>query len=393
LGKLRDVVALDRGLVQQQAPDAEVGAALGQVLDRVEGEHELVVLTGVTAVRGDAWLASSVPQADRTLIVLEPGRLPIPDAPPAELLRGCDVVLLGAADSPAVLELLDELSPRSTHRVREHEDVARLARRLTGHATGLVLSGGGARAFAHIGVIEELLAAGITIDRIGGASMGAFIGALLAQGMDAEEIDAVCYQEWVRRNPLGDYRLPRTSLIRGARVRALLERNLPGLIEDLPRSYYCVTTDIISAQLVVHRRGELATSVGASMSLPGVGPPVLIGGSLLVDGAVLDNLPISTMAGEGEGAIIASDVTEPEQRSLAPGEPPPDVNLVDTIARCILLGTKDTQAEGRRHAALYIEPDSESVGRLEFHMLDTARDAGRRAALKALEEAGDSLLI
>ena len=393
LRKLRDLVALDRRLVQAQAPDTEVGAALGQVLDRVEGEHELVVLTGVPAVRADAWLASSVPQADRTLLVLEPGRLPIPDAPHAELLRGCDVVLLGPADSPAVVELLAELDPRSTHRVRTHEDVARLARRLTGHATGLVLSGGGARAFAHIGVIEELLAAGVTIDRVGGASMGAFIGALLAQGMDAEEIDAVCYQEWVRRNPLGDYRLPRTSLIRGARVRALLERNLPGLIEDLPRSYFCVTTDIISAQLVVHRRGELATAVGASMSLPGVGPPVLIGGSLLVDGAVLDNLPISTMAAEGEGVIIASDVTEPEQRSLAPGEPPPDVNLVDTIARCILLGTKDTQAEGRRHAALYIEPDSESVGRMEFHMLDTMRDAGRRAALRALEEATDFLLV
>jgi hypothetical protein len=98
------------------------------------------------------------------------------------------------------------------------------------------------------------------------------------------------------------------------------------------------------------------------------------------------------MAADGEGAIIASDVTEPEQRALAPGEPPPDVSLVDTIARCILLGTKDTQAEGRRHAALYIEPDPESVGRLEFHMLDTMRDAGRRAALKALEEAPDLLL-
>jgi len=210
--------------------------------------------------------------------------------------------------------------------------------------------------------------------------------------MDAEEIDATCYQEWVRRNPLGDYGLPRRSLIRGGRVRAMLERNLPGLMEDLPCSYYCVTTDIISAQLVVHRRGELATAVGASMSLPGVGPAVLHSGGLLVDGAVLDNLPITTMAAEGEGGIIASDVTEPEQRSFDPTEPPPDITLIDTIARCILLGTKDTQLEGKRHAALYIEPGSESVGRLEFHMLDTMRDAGRRAALKALEEAPDFLL-
>ena len=386
LRKFRDLVELDERSVQAHVPGADVAAALAQVLDRVEGQHELVILTGVPAVHEDPWLGCAVPQADRALLVIDTESLPFREQAPAELLRGCDVILLGPADRPGVRELLDDLRPRSTHSVRGREDVARLARRLAGQAVGLVLSGGGARAFAHIGVIEELLAAGIVIDRVGGASMGAFIGALLAQGLDADEIDAVCYQEWVRRNPLGDYRVPRTSLIRGGRVRTMLERNLPGLIEDLPRSFYCVSTDIISAQLVVHQRGELGTAVGASISLPGVGPPVRIGGGLLVDGGVLDNLPISTMAAENEGLIIASDVTEPEQRVLPPGEPPPDIGLIDTISRCMLLGTKDTRLEGRRHAALYIEPDGESVDRLEFHMLDAMREAGRRATLKALEE-------
>ena len=386
LRKFRDLVELDERSLRAHVPGADVAAALAQVLDRVEGQHELVILTGVPAVHDDPWLGCAVPQADRALLVIDTESLPFRERSPAGLLRGCDVILLGPADRPGVRELLDDLRPRSTHSVRGSEDVARLARRLAGQAVGLVLSGGGARAFAHIGVIEELLAAGIVIDRVGGASMGAFIGALLAQGLDADEIDVVCYQEWVRRNPLGDYRLPRTSLIRGGRVRAMLERNLPGLIEDLPRSFYCVSTDIISAQLVVHRRGELGTAVGASISLPGVGPPVRVGAGLLVDGGVLDNLPISTMAAENEGLIIASDVTEPEQRVLAPGEAPPDIGLIDTISRCMLLGTKDTRLEGRRHAALYIEPHGESVGRMEFHMLDTMREAGRRAALKALEE-------
>jgi predicted acylesterase/phospholipase RssA len=152
-----------------------------------------------------------------------------------------------------------------------------------------------------------------------------------------------------------------------------------------------VTTDIVSAQLVVHRRGELAQAVAASMCLPGITPPVAIGQRLLVDGGVLDNLPVATMAAEREGPIIASDVNEPEQRGLEPDERVPHLGLIDTLARVMLLGTTDTQELGRRHASLYIAPEHELVGRLEFHMLDQMREAGRRATLAALPDAPPSL--
>src|SRR6185437_14997094 len=111
----------------------------------------------------------------------------------------------------------------------------------------------------------ELHDAGVRIDRIGGTSMGAFIGALLAQELPLEEIDARCYAEWVRRNPMGDFRFPRTSLIRGKRARAMLERNLPGMIEDLPLGFFATSTDLIGARAVHRRRGPLAAAVGASM--------------------------------------------------------------------------------------------------------------------------------
>jgi predicted acylesterase/phospholipase RssA len=277
------------------------------------------------------------------------------------------------------------IEPGAVHRVREVEDVRRLARRLSGRAVGLVLSGGGARALAHIGVVEELLAAGITIDRIGGASMGAFLGALLAQGMDADEIDAVCYQEFVRRNPIGDYTIPRTSLIRGRRAEAMLRRNLSGLIEDLPLPYYCVSTDILAAEQVVHRRGDLVAAVAASMCLPGLAPPVSIGDRLLVDGSVLDNLPVGAMAAQFEGPIISSDVTEPEEP--ASDEPVGRIGLVDTLARVMVMSNARTHDEGPARSSLYITPNHECVGRLEFHMLDRMREAGRRAALAALEQA------
>jgi predicted acylesterase/phospholipase RssA len=127
------------------------------------------------------------------------------------------------------------------------------------------------------------------------------------------------------------------------------------------------------------------------MSIPGIFPPVVIGQRLLVDGGVLDNMPVSTMAADGEGPIIAADVTEPEQRSLAVDEAPPQIGLIDTLARVMNLGTTDTEAHGRRHADLLITPDKEDVGRLEFHMLDTMRDAGRKATLRALENAPASV--
>jgi predicted acylesterase/phospholipase RssA len=290
--------------------------------------------------------------------------------------------------------LLDELAPRTTYRVRRGErragDVAVLARRLSGRSVGLVLSGGGARCFTQIGVVEELLAAGVKIDRVGGTSMGGFIGALLAQGLDAAEIDARCYEEFVRRNPLGDYRIPRTSLLRGVRARTMLERNLPGNIEDLPRSFYCVSVDLIAAEPVVHRRGVLAEAVGASMSLPIFAPPVAQPGRLLLDGGLMDNLPTETMAKAHEGPVIGVDCSEPSVRNVDTTVHPPIPTLAETIFRVMLLSESDADRR-RSFADVYVRPDWEGIGILEFHMLDRMRSAGRRAALEALEAAPDSI--
>ena len=390
LRRLRRCALVDRAAAGAR-DDADAGRALARALDRCERDHELVLISTEPS-RDRAWTRECLLQCDRVVLVVAdaPTALPADD----ELLAGHDVVLLRPAGTPELQRLLDRLRPRSTQRVSADAraaDVARLARRLGSRSVGLVLSGGGARALAHVGVIEELVGAGIAIDRVAGASMGAFVGALLASGMDPGEIDARCYEEWVRRNPLTDYRLPRHSLLRGVKVRAMLGRNLPGLIEDMPLPFWCVSTDIIAAELVVHRRGEIATAVGAGMCVPGIGAPVALGDRLLVDGGVLDNLPISRMAAEGEGPVIACDVTQPEQRSLAPGETLPVPTLMDTIMRVMLLGTTDTEAEARRHADLLVVPDHAGVGRTEFHLLDTMRDSGRRAAAAALERAPPEL--
>ena len=239
-------------------------------------------------------------------------------------------------------------------------------------------------------MIEELRNAGVRIDRIGGTSMGAFLGALLAQELTPEEIDARCYEEWVRRNPVGDYRVPRTSLIRGKRAKAMLERNLPGAIEDLPRSFFATSVDLITARPVHLRRGPLAPAVGASMALPIFVEPVVHEGMLLLDGGLMDNLPSEAMAKDGEGPVIAVDVSEPSVRSLAPGVQPTVPGLGETIFKVMLLSESD-DARRRSFADVLIRPDFEGVGILEFHMLDHMRESGRRAAAQALETAPDSI--
>ena len=378
---------LDEQRFGELRPGADVSRALAELLDRLEREHAVVALLADS--RSGAWASACLQQADRVLALVgeHPDGAVLPDAPVA-----CDAALLADADSLGVAEVLERLNPRSVQRIRpdgeRSGDVARLARRLSGRAVGLVLSGGGARAFAHIGVIEELAAAGIMIDRVGAASTGAYVGALLALGMGPEEIDARCYEDWVRRNPLGDYTIPRVSILRGGRLRAMAQRSLPGRIEELPRTFYCVTTELDSGRLAVHRRGLLADAVTASMCLPGMVPPVRISDRLHVDGAILDGLPVAPMAGEAEGPVIACDVSgdAAAQRSRVGGEERMP-SIVETLTRTVQLASADALLRGRAEADLVISTADESVGRLEFHAIDVMRDAGRRAALQALESA------
>jgi NTE family protein len=305
--------------------------------------------------------------------------------------------------------LLDALHPRATHIVREGPafggDLGRVARRVAGRSVGLVLSGGGARGLAHIGVLQELLAAGLEIDRVGGCSMGAFVGAMFASEQPPEAIRARCHEEFVLRNPLGDYTVPVVSLLRGTRARAMLLRTFGSTtIEELPRSCFCVSCDLLSGELVVHRRGSLLETVGASMSLPGIFAPLARGERLLVDGGVLNNLPVEPMAAMAEGPVIAVDVTArflpprsrgaerprvrqwtSRARRTVVGVETPLPHLKDTLARAIGIGSVDAVERARRRADLLITPETGVVGLLEFDQLDRMVEIGRRAARAALE--------
>ena len=189
-------------------------------------------------------------------------------------------------------------------------DFARLARMLTGNEINLVLGGGGSRGFAQIGVLRALTEAGIPIDRIAGTSMGSFIGALFAQEQSTEAITKTCRKVWIEGKPLSDYTFPLISLVRGQRLHNLVKNTFnQWKIENLPVRFFCVSSNLSSADTKLHERGTLWEGVRASGSLPGAGPPMFLQGNILVDGGVLDNLPCSFIFERYKGAVIAVDVS------------------------------------------------------------------------------------
>jgi len=307
---------------------------LVQWLNQQELGHRFVVYEADPNLSD--WTQCALRQADHVVFVVDART----DPRPGEIERHLAQQWPGPRSPRRSLALLwpDNAVPRGSgafldeRRIDSHyhismgraEDFARLARCLTGHGIGLVLGGGGARGLAHLGVLRALAEAGIPIDWVGGTSSGAILATAAARRMAPDVAHAQCKEYFAA---LRDPTLPLVALLAGRRVRANLERGLGDLaIEDLPIPYFCVSTNLSHAGQVVHERGSLMRAVRASISLPGVLPPVSFGDDLHVDGGLVNNLPIDVMAAKPEiGAVIAVDVS-PDVEMRAPTDLEVDVS-------------------------------------------------------------------
>lgn len=385
-------------------PDTAAGSALdpsadgrerswADHLDGLEAAHPWVVLAAPAPEDDPAWTSFCVRSADRVLALVRGGKPP-PWA--VELLGGnrADVVFVGSSlNASRMTPTLTALRPRTHHHLPEGRGLDgaadRVARRASGHALGVVFSGGGARGLAHIGVIERLVDAGVPIDRVGGCSAGAFASALLAMGRTPAEMLEIGREEFVERRPFGDFGVPREGLIKGKRARAMLLRVFGDTrIEELSLSMFAVSADLASGELVVHRTGLVRDAVAASMSLPGVAPPIAIGGHLLVDGGILDNFPVDVMRDMDEGPVVGVDVMRefpvPDPGSARGLKELAGPGIVSTLARSMVLGGWQRAQQNRRLADVLISPAVDAIGMFEFDRMDEAVDAGRRAADAAL---------
>lgn len=287
-------------------------------------------------------------------------------------------------------------------------DYARLVRRCSGRAWGLVLGGGGARGLAHIGVIRALLESGTPIDMIAGTSIGAILSAQYAMGAGPDQMLSMTRKAYVGGSDWADLTLPLVSLRTGAGTIARLRAMFGDLqIEDLPIGYFCVSCNLTRATSGIHDRGPLAMWSRVSCSVPGLLPPVPRKGDVLVDGALLNNLPVDAMRKRLRGSVVASDVSVPVDLEVDASLRPETSwsgrsqllrtfthearlpNMGNLLMRMAEVGSvRDSKASGSP-ADLYLQLPVDRYSMTDFHAIDAIVDAGYEYTLSRIKELRD----
>jgi NTE family protein len=232
--------------------------------------------------------------------------------------------------------------------------------------------------------------------------MGAIIGAGLALEWDMEELVARMRAAFVETNPLSDYTLPLIALVRGKKVSGLLREHFgDGRIEEMPKPFFCVSSDLTTGRIHIHREGELWRALRASVALPGILPPVTHHGHLLVDGGVMNNLPVDVMAQQASGPIVASDVTGElplEVTDARYGERPRwwlvwqrmkgYPSIVSILMRSGTVGSEAQRRLVRDQADLLFEPPLLGLGIRDWQKFEGAVSEGYAHAAATIEKKG-----
>jgi predicted acylesterase/phospholipase RssA len=252
-------------------------------------------------------------------------------------------------------------------------------------------------------VLEEL---GVPVDIIGGASIGAAVSLPTVQGQSIDDATTTCARGF---KSLLDYTLPVVALLAGKRISgALLDFAGSWDIEDTWIPYFCVSTNITTARTMVHRRGNLARAARASVAIPGVLPPVPYGDDLLVDGGVLNNLPLDVMREiNPTGPVIAVHVvprTGPRARGdyglslsgwslvasriMRRGKPVHVPSVGVTMLRSMVVGAEDAVSRMLDDglADLYLNINASAVGLLEFDTVRKVAQIGYEASLEPIRQ-------
>jgi lysophospholipid hydrolase len=405
-------ILLEPGAAQTSTTDAN-NATVVAWLSEQETRYRFIVYEADAVP--STWTARCLRQADRILLVGEADADPTPgeiEADPrwAKAIVRKELVLLHRNQTKRQSGTGAWLAhrPVATHhhvKIDDHGDLQRLVRRVTGRAIGVVLSGGGARGLAHIGVIRALEESGVPIDLIGGTSMGALVGACYGVDMNVEAMVRVA-QRFGSQKQLLDYTVPLVSLMAGRKVTNVLQ-SLYGdaQIEDLRRPYFAVSSSLTRAQSVVHQHGPLWQAVRASISIPGIWPPILLDSDLLVDGGCLNNLPIDVMRNLCEDGLVVG-VNVGQDRELTTSQdfgpslsgwkvlrkkvrrtsvPPGAPSIAATLLRATGLGSANQLMANQHLADLVIRPPVGQFGMLEYEAHEQLIDVGYESAKQQIE--------
>ncbi len=410
------------GASQASRTDYQRSRRVTVELDKIEADNRFVLL--VADDERTEWTKRCIRHCDELLLVADANQSP--QLHPDEA-RVHDIT--GSQKIRAQLVLLhpdDRRSPTETNRwFAEREltghvhlrptldrDWNRLGRIISRNTVGLALSGGGARGFAHLGVLRALEQTGIIVDQTAGTSIGAVMAAYASMDMPIDEIiDAARIA--FKRGPTGDFNLiPLISLIGGARLRHTIDTAIVDTrgqhidIEDLWKSYYCVTSNFSNASEAVHNRGHLAKTIRASVSIPGVLPPVMIKGELHIDGGTFNNFPTDVIQRAGASRIIGVNLLRERGQSYDLDEVPGSMELMRDKLRgkrkkfklpslsSLLLNTSLMASYARHQQSLALvdlqfDPIVHKFGMLEWSKFDQIVEVGYAHAMEQLEQLGE----
>jgi NTE family protein len=400
---------------QGLAPDSE---DFGRWIAELEASDARILLTGsadeswnraIARNADDLLLTAPLAQGDTALSPLEAYALP--------RFRPDDrtLVLWREHDAAPITGSARWLAPREV-KLHHHialdapSSIARLARFIAGCANGVVLAGGGALGCAHLGVMQALIEEGVPIDFYGGTSAGAAMAGALARGLTAQETLAQMEEMFITRRAMRRVTIPVHSFLDPRVFDAqLLMRYGAGDIADLPVNYFAVSTNLSTGRIHVHRRGPLWEAVRASGSLPTILPPFVTSeGEVLIDGGVLDNVPVEIMraAKAGPNVVVAlqpdagaawriearyADVRTPFEllRDIILRRRPARrfPSLVEIMARSMVVGSQAGAENALAKAdVLLIPPIPEGMQILDWHKGRAVAEAARAHTLAAIAE-------
>jgi len=269
------------------------------------------------------------------------------------------------------------------YRKNHGPDIRRFARILSNKAIGLVLGGGGAKGFAHLGVIKALGEAGVDIDFLGGTSAGALYGLTAAFcDFDKDKIDFYSKDSAQSKLTSNDFTFPVVSFMSGKKMSNYLKKMM-GItyLEDFWVGSYCVSTNYSNATSRVHNRGMAWKQIEASIAIPGIYPPVVIDHQLHVDGGVVDNLPIETMYNYPVSHIIAISLTQLKSQPVDFDETPNSCSILwnkitgkkkyrlpgitSILVNSLTLNSRQKQEMSKSGVAIYLEMELKGIGMMD----------------------------
>lgn len=410
------------GISHREGADATANRRIAMLLDEIEARHDFVLL--LADPEPTPWTRRVSRHCDELLLLADARAEPAVHPIESQCLMRRSP-LTEAAEILVLLHPGDTQCPQGTQQwlarrpVADHihvrpaleRDMARLARIQSRTAVGLVLAGGGARGFAHLGVYRALQEQGVEIDCVGGTSIGSVMAAYVASDQPLDRVMANARSAFAT-NPTGDWSLlPLLSLIKGQRLRRILEQavhrlvGFPAQIEDLWKNYYCVATNYSKASEQIVRRGSLVKSLLASISIPGALPPVVHEGDLLCDGGTFNNFPVDVMRGmRGVGTVIGVDLNFRKPRRVDLEDVPTNwallrdrlrprgqrryklPSLASYLMNVTILYSMSRQRQSQQLTDLYFNPPLDRVGMLEWNRFEQIVQQGYAHGNEVLEK-------